>query len=108
MRQSRIPFFKKSSQRDAWQVVANGGGAGTVLLLLLFTRDHHLYIAYLGAVAAATADTLGTEIGTLSRTSPVLITTFRPAQTGRSGGVSLLGIVAGIMGALSIWVSVLS
>ncbi len=98
-------FFQKSSQRDAGQVAANGGVAGFILLLLLLIRDPNLYVAYLGAVAAATADTWETEIGTLSRTPPVLITTFKPVEAGRSGGISALGTVAGLSGAVSIYLS---
>ncbi|MEO8166993.1 MAG: DUF92 domain-containing protein [bacterium] len=98
-------FFQKSSQRDAGQVAANGGVAGFILLLWLLMRDPNLYVAYLGAVAAATADTWETEIGTLSPTRPVLITTLKPVEAGRSGGVTALGVVAGLSGALSIYLS---
>jgi uncharacterized protein (TIGR00297 family) len=98
-------LFEKSSRRDAWQVIANGGVAGAITLIWLFTRLEVLYVAYLGAVAAATADTWGTEIGTLSRSSPILVTTFKPVKSGRSGAISLLGTFAGVAGAFTIWLS---
>ena len=50
--------------------------------------------AFAGAIAAASADTWATEIGTLSPANPVSIATLRPVQTGMSGGVSILGIAA--------------
>lgn len=98
-------IFEKSSRRDAWQVIANGGVAGVITLFWFFTKNDVLYIAYLGSIAAATSDTWGTEIGTLSRSSPTLITTLRRVEAGRSGAISLLGIVAGMVGSFTIWLS---
>lgn len=98
-------FFEKSGRRDAGQVLANGGIAGAVTLIWHFTGIDSLYIAYLGAVAAATADTWATEIGTLSRSSPVLLTTFQRVEAGRSGAVSLLGILAGLAGSAVVFFS---
>ncbi len=98
-------YSEKSSRRDAWQVAANGGVAGIITLMWFFTRNDTLYSAYLGAVAAATADTWGTEVGTLARGNPVLITTFKKVEKGKSGGISLLGLVAGALGAYVIWLS---
>lgn len=95
--------FEKSSRRDAWQVLANGGAAGIMTLVWFFTHEEALYVAYLGAVAAATADTWGTEIGTLSNKSPLLLTTFTRVDAGRSGAVSMLGILAGVLGSCVIW-----
>ncbi len=92
--------FEKSSRRDAAQVVANGGVAGAATLLWFFTHDESLYALYLGAVAAATADTWATELGTLSKSSPVLITSLERVERGRSGAVSVLGMVASLAGAL--------
>ena len=98
-------LFEKSSRRDAQQVFANGGIAGVVTLIWFLTRDESLYAAFLGSIAAATADTWGTEIGTLSRSSPILITTFKRVDCGTSGGVSLLGLLAGVAGSLTIGIS---
>ncbi len=98
-------YSEKSSRRDAWQVAANGGVAGIVTLTWFFTRNDTLYLAYLGAVAAATADTWGTEVGTIARGNPILITTFKKVEKGKSGGISLLGLVAGVLGAYVIWLS---
>jgi len=56
---------------------------------------------FLGAVGTAAADTLATEIGLLSRSEPRLITHWRKRVTrGVSGGVSLLGELASLLGAL--------
>ncbi len=88
----------KHGARDAWQVLANGGVAAACALLaprlgLPFAA------AFAGAFAAASADTWGTEIGTLSPERPRSIVTFAPIATGLSGGITLLGTLATFGGA---------
>lgn len=61
------------------------------------------FAAFLGALATATADTLATEIGLLNPTPPRLITKPRRlVPPGTSGGVSLAGELATVMGSLLI------
>jgi uncharacterized membrane protein len=71
----------KGGARDAFQVVANGG---------LFA---------VMALAASTADTWATEIGSLATRPPRSILTWRPVAPGTSGGVNVLGMLAMIAGA---------
>ena len=61
------------------------------------------YAGFIGAISTATADTLASEIGVLSQ--PKLITTREIVKPGTDGGVSLLGTVSGLIGALIIGVS---
>ncbi|MCD7781163.1 MAG: TIGR00297 family protein [Methanosphaera sp.] len=61
------------------------------------------YAGFIGSISTATADTLASEIGVLSQ--PKLITTREIVKPGTDGGVSLLGTVAGLIGALIIGVS---
>lgn len=101
-RNDLTPIFQKGSVRDAAQVMANGGIAAAATVLWFFTQSESYYAAYLGAVAAANADTWATEIGTLSRKPPRLITTLAPVERGRSGAVTFLGTAAGGAGSLFI------
>ena len=89
----------RTSARDAVQVLANGGIASCLVLLSLVVRDPRIYYAYVGAVAAAAADTLATEIGTVYGRRPRSITTFRPAAGGSSGAVTLAGFAGAFGGA---------
>jgi uncharacterized protein (TIGR00297 family) len=95
--------FDKGGRRDAAQVLANGGVAALISLLVPFAGEGTLPIlfgAYVGALAAATADTWSTEIGVLSAQSPRLITNWKQVAAGTSGGVTLLGSAAALAGAL--------
>ncbi|GAC1443707.1 MAG: DUF92 domain-containing protein [Vulcanimicrobiaceae bacterium] len=88
----------KTGARDGAQVLANGGVAAVCALVALWV-DARFAIAFAGAFAAATADTWGTEIGTLARGRPRSILGFRPIATGLSGGVTVVGTLAEIAGA---------
>ncbi|GAP22449.1 YbhB/YbcL family Raf kinase inhibitor-like protein [Leptolinea tardivitalis] len=95
--------FSKGSQRDAGQVAANGAIAGLCALLFpLLGQPVWLWAACAGALAAANADTWGTEIGILSKSKPRLITTGKPVDTGTSGGITWTGILAAFSGSLLI------
>ncbi|MFB3132271.1 MAG: DUF92 domain-containing protein [Rhodothermales bacterium] len=96
---------EKGSLRDAAQVYANGGVGWTLLLLYAVFPAEVFYWGFLGAFAAATADTWGTELGTLSPRLPRLNTTGRAVPRGTSGAVSVLGTVGALGGALVIWLS---
>lgn len=98
-------IFEKGSQRDYAQVLANGGVAGALMIVHMFTEDPYLYYYYLAALAAATADTWATEIGTLARQQPRLITSGRKVPTGTSGGITPMGLLSALAGALVIGLS---
>ena len=61
------------------------------------------YAGFIGAIATATADTMASEIGVLSK--PILITSKQHVKPGTDGGVSVLGTTAGIVGALIIGIT---
>ncbi len=113
-RKKKLTDIGKGGPRDAWQVLANGGVAtfcavaaaaqstqsGSVRASAAEVADRPWIAAFAGAYAAATADTWGTEIGTLARGKPRSILTLKPIATGLSGGVTLAGSAAEVVGAL--------
>lgn len=93
--------YKKSiglehEQRTIKNVISNG-------IVSVIMAIFGSYAGFIGAIATATADTMASEIGVLSK--PVLITNQKHVKPGTDGGISILGTVAGLIGALIIGVS---
>ncbi|KAF8530120.1 integral membrane protein DUF92-domain-containing protein [Hysterangium stoloniferum] len=57
-----------------------------------------LILAAVGHFACCLGDTLASELGILSPTRPILITTLRPVPPGTNGAMSLVGTVASFIG----------
>ena len=94
--------FEEGSRRDLGQVLANGGMPATLALASGLATWEGWLAMFIGALAAATADTWATELGTLSRTPPRLITTGGVVPVGTSGGISALGTLAALAGGATI------
>lgn len=94
--------FAKGGMRDLAQALANGG-LGAFLAVLSFVWPSPLWaVAFVGAIAAVSADTWATELGVLSTSPPRLITTWRKMPVGTSGGVTPRGLLASLVGALTV------
>jgi uncharacterized protein (TIGR00297 family) len=89
----------KGERRDPRQVAANGGPAAVGALLGLHDPALGLWIVT-GSLAAAAADTWATSIGGWSPTPPRRLLLGVKVARGTSGGMTLLGTLAAIGGAL--------
>jgi uncharacterized membrane protein len=87
-----------SRRRGAVQVLANGWTAA-VGAALVPAAPLAGWAVLAGGLAAAQADTWATEIGQRKGGVPVLLTTGMPVTPGASGGVTMVGTAAGMLGA---------
>jgi uncharacterized protein (TIGR00297 family) len=90
----------KGGARDATQVLANGAMFAAAALVATMRPDVRWIALGAGSLAASAADTWSTEIGTLYGSTPRSILTWRPVPVGTSGGVSAIGTLAGVAGAM--------
>ena len=90
---------KGGSRRDAVQVLANGGVAWALLLAAPWLGEALCFWGFVGAFAAAAADTWATEVGALYGGAPRSLRTLRPVEAGTSGAVSVVGMIAALGGA---------
>jgi uncharacterized protein (TIGR00297 family) len=95
---------KKHEQRNIWNVIGNSFPALIVLIAIIFFPQHSFLIelGFFGAISAALADTLSSEVGYYSKKDPVMITTLKRVPRGTDGGVTLLGEAAALFGGLVI------
>ena len=88
----------KGGQRDAGQVLANGGVFAAAAIGQLFSPSPVWLAIGGGALAAAAADTWATEIGSLATTPPRDILRGGVVAPGTSGGVTAIGTAASVGG----------
>jgi uncharacterized protein (TIGR00297 family) len=103
---NKIPMvtdYENHSRRNGEQVWSNAFWVVLFVVLWFVAKGDMFLVAALSALAAATSDTWATEVGTrFANTRTVLITSFKPVQTGTDGGISLPGTSAALLGAISI------
>ena len=88
--------------RNGWQVLANSAVPAIAALLAAAGALPCAGTAIAGAIAAVTADTWATEVGTALRAPARLVSTWRKVPPGRSGAISVPGTAAGYTGAAAI------
>ncbi|OOQ61763.1 hypothetical protein BC343_01445 [Mucilaginibacter pedocola] len=93
-------------RRNAAQVVANGGMAALIGLVMWINHapGYPLIFFLAASLSSATADTLSSELGTVYGRRFFNIITFRRDERGRDGVISLEGTLAGLFGSAIIGV----
>ena len=91
-----------SHGRNAHQVFANGG-IGMIMAVPYLLTHNELYLSLFTLVfTAAMSDTSSSEIGRRIKGTTWNIGTLKKVVPGESGGVSIIGTVAGLIGAMII------
>ncbi len=96
------------TRRTLRQVMANGGVAWALLLTVGMAPGEApalrgaCYAGFLGALAAAAADTWATEMGVRYGGAPRSLWSGRRVAPGTSGAVTLVGTGAGVVGAVAV------
>lgn len=109
---TRVGFARKSAaglaearggRRGAGSVLANGAVPAACAVLAATTREPRIFLAALvGALAAAAADTVSSEIGQVWGARPRLVTNGRRVPPGTNGAISLVGSTAGLAAAAAL------
>ncbi|KAJ8469759.1 hypothetical protein ONZ45_g16783 [Pleurotus djamor] len=111
--------YEEAGYRTGWQVLCNSIWAllASIAWTVAFVPDAYvtvvskllgnglsrtLLMAVLGHFACCLGDTLASELGILSHSQPILITTLKPVPPGTNGGISLGGTLASIIGGIII------
>ncbi|HNK62875.1 MAG TPA: DUF92 domain-containing protein [Anaerolineales bacterium] len=92
--------FSKGHERDAGQVLANGGIATLFAALnYFFPHQPWTWVGFAASLAAVNADTWATELGVLNPHPPrMIIDLMKTVEKGTSGGISLVGTLASLTG----------
>lgn len=95
---------ENKGKRSIRHAISNGGTAGVCgLLAALFPDCSEAFVLMVaGSLAAATADTLSSELGVVYGKKFINILTFKPDTLGKDGVISIEGTLLGAVGALLI------
>ena len=107
-------FEKGDTARDSVQAMVNSIIPSVLAFIAILVIEEPIFtIMAAGAFATSLSDTLGTEIGALSRNKPRLsIKPWKTVEKGTPGAVSIIGLLAsiiatGIIGGIGVGVSFL-
>jgi uncharacterized protein (TIGR00297 family) len=93
-------FEKGETARDSIQAMVNSIVPAILAFIFAIIQKPILTVMAAGAIAVSLGDTLGTEIGSLSRFKPRLSTKlWVSVERGTPGAISIIGLLASIIGA---------
>lgn len=92
----------KKGKKDIYQILANVLGGVIAIIIYKITNNNLFLVVYAVMMAEALSDSLASDIGVLSKTKPINIKTLKQSEPGLSGNISLLGLLASLLGALLI------
>ena len=86
---------------DGRNVLANGGPLATIAILYYISHNDPIFmLSFVGSISFALSDTIATELGLLSKVKPRSLLTGKQIDKGQSGGVTIQGEIAALMGSL--------
>lgn len=107
-RKHQLGLAEARDGERGWKNVVGNGAAPGIAALAFWLEPDAGAIAYAVAVAAIMADTMGSEVGVLSRQARLAVPPWPRVEAGLNGAVSALGQTAAALGALGIaWVGLL-
>ena len=98
-----LSFIANTTGAGAFaEAIISSGGSNSSMNNATTKVASTLAVAFLSYFSCCGGDTFASELGVLSKSKPRLITTFcrKEVEPGTNGGVSLLGVVASILGGL--------
>ena len=96
------PLRSVTDRRNGTQVWSNGFWFGIYVCMWYVLKADMFYVAAVGAIATASADTWATEFGTRIGGKTVLISDRTAVKPGTDGGISLAGTMMSLSGAVLI------
>ncbi len=95
-------IHEKGHKKDIMSIIANVAPGTLAIILYYLTKNTCYLIVYAALMAEAISDSLASDIGVLSKKEPINILTFKKSKAGLSGNISLLGVIASLIGSLLI------
>jgi len=84
-------------------VLANGGPLAAIAILYYISHNNPIFmLCFVGSISFALSDTVATEVGLLSKVKPRSLLTGKQIDKGQSGGVTIQGEIAALIGSLLI------
>jgi len=95
----KVLFKSEKEGRTAKQVLANGLAAMIIAVPYFLTFEEQYLKIFTLVFATSLSDTLSSEIGRYFKGKTIDLRTLRLVSPGISGGISVLGTIAGLIGA---------